>query len=129
MHVAGGCGLASGLRFSVSSIVCPSALYVPYSVLSFKIVFEAKVPFHMHDFFNHPRNILLDLMFSGHTTESTGHQMHVASKDFRSYCSHHPIECSQPRFTKGRVALIESCFAATSPVKQGVFFLFFGGGW
>ena len=69
-----------------------------------------KVSFHMHDSFNHPRNMLLDLGFWGHIIESIGHQMHVAYKDFRSYCAHHVIECSQPAFTKGQVSLIESTF-------------------
>ena len=73
---------------------------------------KENVSFHMRDdFFKHPRKVLLDLGFWGHTSESIGHQMHVAYKDFRSYCSHHRIECSQPAFTKGQVALLESkCF-------------------
>ena len=72
--------------------------------------------------------------FWGHIIESIGHQMHVAYKDFCSYCSHHPIECSQPAFTKGQVALIEStCFLSLLQLSsyaylRVLFFLFFGVG-
>ena len=51
------------------------------------------------------------LGFLGHIIESIGHQTHVAYKDFRSYCSHHPLECSQPASTKGLCH--SSSFAAT----------------
>ena len=91
-----GCGLASGLRL-ISSLVCPSALYVRYSVLLFKIVCEGK---YLFIWFLQPSKEYncWTLGLGCNMIESIGNQKHVAYKDFRSYCSHHPIELSLRAF-------------------------------
>ena len=53
-----GCGLASGSRFSISNIFCPSGPYVRYSVLRFWIVCEGKYLFTCMISSTHPRNVL-----------------------------------------------------------------------